>query len=327
MPSLWDDYCGLERSPAGLPRYRCAPVASHEETYLARLPDDRPVFLMATIESDALALDLRNVRVSHGLRAEVLAQGSGSQWGIFTLIECRSGDPELQRLFTEAVGNLMPRSKSERTSAGLSRLVQKLAELFSALDSPGRREALGLWGEMFAIAQSRDPVRLTRAWHSEVDAQFDFAEELERLEVKTTTRLDRRHEFAHVQLTPPDPVVCTIVSIVTERIDSGTTLEDLRREILLRLDADIELRAKIDRCYVEALGADWRRAGEQGFDRRLAENSLRLFDTTGVPRIQAAVPNGVTNVRYESCLAIAQPLSQAHSTLRPLARLIPIRPQ
>ena len=83
---------------------------------------------------------------------------------------------------------------------------------------------------------------------------------------------------------------------------------DLWQQALDAAGSDNDLRSKIDRLCVQALGDQWITARDHKFDRAEALEQLRVIAVDEVPRI-TDVPEGVGRVHFESDLRDSKPIS------------------
>jgi hypothetical protein len=115
------------------------------------------------------------------------------------------------------------------TPNALGDAIEAMESLFeSGLKSRVSRETeIGLAGELLVIAESADSSRLATTWHTKSEGQFDFSEQGERLEVKTTTGAERVHWFSSGQLEPIPGVCTSFISIILPVVEAGSTVASL----------------------------------------------------------------------------------------------------
>ena len=93
----------------------------------------------------------------------------------------------------------IPQLGEEPTPKDISEKTQMLIDLFKEM--PNKRSSIiGLWGELFLIASSKNITKCLEAWHQHSEDKYDFYDNNEALEVKCTTQTDRKHQFKHDQL-------------------------------------------------------------------------------------------------------------------------------
>jgi hypothetical protein len=175
--------------------------------------------------------------------------------------------------------------------------IDALVELFRRASNPPRKTVQGLWAELFVIERASDPSALLRCWHAAPEDRFDFAEDVQRLEVKTAAGGMRLHRFAQEQLRPAGNTRVMIVSVLMERSVGGPSISDLI-DVIRRRVADPNLLIRLDAVVAETLGKEWRAALEDRFDRQLAEQSIRFLDARTIPSVPAELPPEVTEVHF-----------------------------
>jgi len=229
----------------------------------------------------------------------------------FCRAACDPGIPGLHPLFVHALAGAVESFPAELSSSEVDRFFDDTVELFRAFTAPARTSVLGLWGELFLIAASPCRNTLLSGWHVSPDQAFDFAFPNACVEVKTTARHNRQHEFAMTQLRGAHLPVF-VASIVAERSDAGESVFDLASVIQEGLTP--ANHAKLWRLVAESLGGDAEGAADLRFLWTAAANSLRFYAAASLPAPE--VPNAaapcISAVRFSLDLDRAP-------TLEPLA--------
>lgn len=180
--------------------------------------------------------------------------------------------------------------------------VDALRGLFAGLSSSPMRAEIGLWGELFVIAQSVDIVSIAEAWGADANSIFDFSDADSRLEVKTTLGPSRRHSFSLAQLVGANSLSVAVASIVTTEVASGVATFELLAEVDRRLRHRPDLRQAILKRVVASIGADLDL--QRRFDINQAMATCRLYDFDAVPR--PAVMQGVIDLRWTVEMPLVQ---------------------
>ncbi len=166
----------------------------------------------------------------------------------------------------------------------LSDIVSQLSELFETgrVKALSRDQEVGLIGELLVILGAPDKEFAVSAWRSGDRDRFDFSSHSERVEVKTTTGVDRVHHFNSTQI--PGPTDCRVIvaSVVLSLVEVGTTLRQLVDLVTGQLTSAVsrsELLAKTGAVV------SW---GEQDsalcFDLRTSARTARFISSADVPR-------------------------------------------
>lgn len=224
-------------------------------------------------------IELKNLTVRFNAACRIHEDGVVHD-GTFTVVACTTTEPDLHRVFLEAVQILLGSFSGADTEVASA--VHSLVELFRSLTNAPIGGTVGVWGELFVIAQSSNPGTLLASWHDATGDHFDFARADERVEVKTTIGR-REHRFRLEQLQPPAGARLWIASIVTESSAAGSTVMELVEQIRHQV-ADGELSAKLVSVVAQALGSDARDWSRVRYDPARAFDSLRFFEADLVPR-------------------------------------------
>ena len=112
--------------------------------------------------------------------------------------------------------------------------VHRLAAIFQKTQKPPARTVNGLFGELYLISRSTNPVRTLTAWRTDETARFDFVEGDVRLDVKATTGRMRAHSFSYEQCNSPPNTLSIVASMFVERVSRGITLRILIDDITSR---------------------------------------------------------------------------------------------
>jgi hypothetical protein len=202
----------------------------------------------------------------------------------------------------------------------IANMLDVLAELFRVMAQPARREAAGLWAELFLITSSADPVRMVRAWHMSAGDKFDFADGTDRLEVKASMRETRCHHFAYDQAHPPAGCIGYVASIIIRRSAAGMSVADLWKTARGQMGTAVDL-LKVDTQCLLALGAGWEQARQERFDSEFARGTLRIFAVEDIPRVPLCVVPGVSDIHFVTDLTFSVPLQRSNTS--PLLGLLP----
>jgi hypothetical protein len=109
------------------------------------------------------------------------------------------------------------------------------------------------------------------------------------------------------QLSPPPGLRVIVASFVLSPSGKGLSVFDLWERVDSVLP--IVLRRRLESQMAAALGSEWRNGTRLAFDPRDAVNSLRFYHARDIPRVDPAVPIGVSEVRFVSDLTGARAIS------------------
>jgi hypothetical protein len=268
-----------------------------------------PSLLIATTigeQASGPPLVLEHVCLQQGVDCRITEPDGSTETHRLTLIRCTDSDQTLRDYFLKVCGAIVGVLGNEPTGIDVRRTLQRLVELFRALQKPPRKSVLGLWGELYVMSHATDVLTIARAWHLLPEERFDFSLGCQRLEVKAASGRKREHHFALEQLVPIGGTQVVIASLLAERSSAGASISDLLGLIRLEAKDDAELLLHVDTVIAEALGVAWRRGMDERFDDRLASSTLAFFDPGTVPKPTSAPPPEVSEVHFKSDLSGCQ---------------------
>lgn len=255
--------------------------------------------------SDLHRQNLR-VRFNHTCNVRI---GTIAREETVVLIECLTTEERVEDAFMQVLSLILPIS-AFRAADEINEAVQDLADLLGALRKPALKSALGLWGELFVIARSKNMQVVADSWHAETYERHDFGSHDLRVEVKTTLG-GRSHSFSLEQIRPGQGIRVIVASILTSPYSAGATIEDLIQKISLNVSS--ETAKSVAKIALKTLGEGWRQASEFRFDNQMAETTLRWIDGSDVPSIEE-VPPEISNVRFTVDLTLCRRLSDEDMT-------------
>lgn len=310
--NIWERFGALAPAEdAAWPALRLAGTDSH---YLAKGTAGEPVFLLKVQHRRVprVPLGLRYVQVEFEVDCAVRdpndAEG-GPVSATFCRVVCDPATPGLHQLFVNALAGAAEGLPPVLSPAGTDRFFDDAVELFRLFAAPARNSVLGLWGELFVITASPCPDVLVTGWHVTPEQTFDFVFPSAHLEVKTTARSGRQHEFALGQLRAPQLPVY-VASLMVEQGDAGDSVFDLANAIQDGLSS--VNRAKLWRLVAQSVGGEADDAAQVRFVQTSARNSLRFYDAAELPapEIPAAARACVSAVRFSLDIDRAPPLQE-----------------
>jgi hypothetical protein len=286
-------------NPAG--RFSAQPIPGLRSCSVGKDASGWPVLLIETDSCGrgpvAPPIVLENLSVLHNADCRMQDVYGGTSIHRLSVIRCCGDNAVLHEYFLRALTPVIASLPERPTREQVVAAVNTLIELFRRASQSPRKTVQGLWAELFVIQRAADPSALLRCWHIEPEDRFDFAEDLQRLEVKAATGRIRTHRFSQEQLRPPAGTLAMIASILIERSAGGQSVNDLVDDIRQRV-ADPDLLIRLDAVVAETLGKEWRAAQEDRFDRQLAVESIRFLDARTIPSVPASLPPEVTDVHF-----------------------------
>jgi hypothetical protein len=230
----------------------------------------------------------------------------------FCLVRCDAETPELHELFVRCVSAAIEELPENCSTRELESCISKLRDLFSALARPSAREISGLWSELFVISRCKNSVRALSLWHEDQFDRFDFSSSALHIEIKSTVRGLRAHEFALEQLQQPVEGAGFVVSMVLQPLTGGISVLDLAREIEAEVTKFPRLKQKLWENVAKTLGADFSDNLDKRFDQAFAERGLTVYSMNDIPRPETPSDPRITALRFVSDLtAVSSSLPDA----------------
>lgn len=277
-----------------------------------------PVILISSI-ADQTSLSQKNVRLKylqliHNTECKVSENGNTSH-AVYTVIIFKSDQPYLQRYFLGIAETLIQSLSINPTQKEVAETFKTFVEIFRSLSDVPTKTIHGLWSELFVIETSKQPAALLNYWHCNPDEKFDFNADVEKLEVKSSSTLERIHTFASEQLNPPVDKQVLIASVFLKQTTHGQSIADLASSIQQRV-ADNDLAEKMYSIIAATLGNTLEQSLKIKFDYDLAKNSLRFYNHQEIQKIEKVnIPNRVSEVRYKSNMTDLNPINPAYMSV------------
>lgn len=300
--------------------YSVAPVPGHPGYFIGKDNESYACVLIAVADRDGrphATIRLESLEVQFEVQSLIKAGGKISE-GTFTVVRCRSGEPEIIRYFLSVCETILRILGTQPTRAAIADAINRLALIFQRLQKPPLRPVNGLFGELLLIRLCHDPLRALAAWRTQAISRFDFSAGDIRVDVKTTNGRIRAHNFSYEQCNPPPGTIAIAASLFVERAAGGVSLRELVLEVERLVGSSTELVLKLHDIVTATLGNALPEALGIRFDRRLATSSLQFYDLKAIPAIRGDLPAGVGDVHFRSDLSSA--------TTIPIAGLIAREP-
>ena len=324
LDALFETIVAPVGGDAGKPLYAVLPVPDYQSYFVGKDRDSYACLLITTADFSRRQpppIRLESLDVQFGLPCHIKKAHGPDQEERFTVIRCRSLDYEIVRYFL-FICNAVLRIVGDRPAQhAVASAVHRLAAIFQKTQKPPARTVNGLFGELYLIHRSTNPVRTLTAWRTDETARFDFVEGDVCLDVKATTGRVRAHNFSYEQCNSPPNTLSIVASMFVERVSRGITLRTIIDDILAIVASNMDLALKLHEVTAATLGTSTKEAMELAFDVTLTDTSLRFFNLADVPSVRGPLPAGVSDVRFRSDLSALEDLSvQALIDLDPIFR-------
>jgi hypothetical protein len=302
MSGLFEVFTALPNA-LGVSEYKAIQVSSRRKDFLAKSADGAPVFLLHD-SSDAKynpGINFRHLSAEFHATCRVQTD-VGALEDQFCLVWCDGSSSELHELFVRCVAAAIEELPEVSATRDLESCILRLRNLFRALASPSAREIGGLWAELFVILKSGNPTLALTFWHADQFDRFDFSSDYFRLEVKSTVKSIRAHEFSLEQLQSSTSGVGLVASVMLQPLTGGVSVLDLARTIEAEVVGSTGLKQKLWKNVAATLGADFSERLDKRFDLSYAERWFAMYAMDDVPRLDNPIDPRVTSIRFVSDL-------------------------
>ena len=229
----------------------------------------------------------------------------------YTIILLKSLESDIQKYFLDLVYIVLRKLSVNPMVTVLKHEIAKVISLFTAPSVFSKEVIKGLWAELFAIVRSQDPLYLINSWHVSPEDKYDFNDGIDKVEVKATKNQERMHTFAIEQLNPNKDSKLVIASVIVIASGQGVNVFDLIDAISERV-TDVDELLKLKEIAYQTIGPHLEESKKLRFDVSMASSTYRLFNHYDVPSISmSAIPVGVSNVHFSSCLKDIEPANIA----------------
>ncbi|OPB19181.1 PD-(D/E)XK motif protein [Pseudomonas fluorescens] len=299
---VFKDYKSLPRAESG-EKFIALSLSDRRQDFLAKDMNGAPIFLLhdASIPRYVPSIQFLYLNAQFHTTCSVHVAGTVIQ-DQFAVISCDSNAPDLYELFIKCFSAAIEELPLNSGTRELEESIQGLLDLFRVMSTPSGREIAGLWAELFIIDRSSDPLLLLNYWHSDTYEKFDFSWPGGCLEIKSTIRETRAHEFSMAQLQPPMNGEGYVGSILMQSLSGGVSIIDLANSIDDVASKYPALRKKLWSNIASALGNDFSEKIDRRFDISFSERNFMAFHMNDIPGLRQPIDPRITGIRYSVSL-------------------------
>jgi hypothetical protein len=262
----------------------------------------QPMFFIKCDEkTKAISLDtnLEFISVQYNRQCQLINKKGKIEEGFYTIISLKSDSDYLQEYFLKIVFVLVKNLSEKPLLKYLKIEIEKLINLFTKFSKPALKTIQGLWAELLIIEQSKNPEYLVKSWHNSTSDKYDFNDGNDKIEVKSTSKSRRIHNFSLEQLIPNSKSKLIVSSIMTIETGTGTNIFDLIEMIELKIK-DENLIYRMNEIVASTLGKDFEKAFDIYFDYQFSIDSIQHYASVDIPTINInSIPSIIMNVRFD----------------------------
>lgn len=273
--------------------------------------DELPLFFIKCEEvSNEKVLDynLESISIHFNQKCQLKAKDKKVTEGNYTIIALKTDSVNLQEYFLNIIYFVILKLPEISKLQVLKIEIENLIILFTKFSKSPIKTIQGLWAELLVIEQSSNPEYLIKSWHYSSTDKFDFNDGIDKIEVKSTAKSRRIHNFSMEQLNPNKNSKLIIASVFSIETGKGKTIFDLMKLIDDKVkDKDVLFR--INEVLLDTLGKDFERIFEHYYDYQLAVDSLAFFECDSVPKIEVScLRSEISNIHFDCDLSDTQEL-------------------
>ena len=223
----------------------------------------------------------------------------------FHRIACKNADITTLEQFDTIFKYLFKKIQHPIKDDEILKLIFSLEELFKVTPTKNKENLrIGLYGELLFLHSifTNGYKKILEKYHSNFFSKHDIElNDKIRIEIKTTTKESRIHNFRHNQISRTDLKVY-VGSVLLEQSDEGLSLYDLC-EILMNESRSADFDFDLDKLmkFVEVSDHD----KGPSFSYQLALDKIRIIEANKLPHLDISDVNGVTNISYDVECALA----------------------
>lgn len=228
----------------------------------------------------------------------------------FNILKCNTiTKPDIDAFLMVCQSFISGAKREELSSRSLLSLFHSLRRLFATVpEKETEKVRIGLWGELFFMRAFGGFDFWARYWHEDPMDRFDFYGNGQALEVKTTLREERVHEFSHRQVYSQNLRNIAVASLKLNPTADGLSLLQLISECKQQL-TDLNAAIKLERAA--------RKANMMGtpfpgpiFDADHSKESTKIYFADSIPHFNIPEPPGVFNTKYNINFSDSRSMSQ-----------------
>lgn len=284
--------------------FKAIPLNTTRKDFLAKSDDGAPVFLLHDSSTAKYnpGINFRYLSAQFHATCRVQTNTVDLQ-DQFCLVWCDATAPELHELFVRCVGAAIEELPENCGTRELESCISQLRDLFRTFALPSSREVSGLWAELFVISRCGNPIHALSLWHEDQFDRFDFSSSSMRLEVKSSVRGLRVHEFALEQLQTPSEGAGFVTSVLLQPLTGGIGVLELAKSIEISVGRVPRLKKKLWENVAKTLGADFSDQLDKRFDMTFAGKNLAVFAMNDIPKPPTPSDPRITAIRFVSDLS------------------------
>ena len=301
----------LKRNRRDDNRYEVESFSQQLPHKLGCTKDGRPIFFVECCDSTKqVDIKLSLFTVMYNRSCDIYDNATKENFvKQYSVLQLNSDDEEFQKYFLDVVNMVLLRLPQTPETTVLDTEIKKIITLFTNAKRPSVSAIRGLFAELMVIDMAKDPKYLLRSWHVTPQDPFDFNDGVDKIEVKSCTKEQRKHTFSLEQLYPGENTRLVIASLAVLQTGFGMSVYDLMDRISYKVQDDINLLIHLRECVTATVGKYFDEVAEYQFDYGISEETFATYDSKDIPRIdKGTIPTGISNIRFTVDFADIKPI-------------------
>ena len=256
----------------------------------------RPVFFIKTsgITKKNEPITLEKITVRHSENIIIENQKNKKEYE-FSLIHFTDNNIEFYEYFLDQIDSINKMIKKNISKDELDNFLGSIIDIWRGIKEPSTEKIIGLWGELFTILNSKDIELAVMSWHNKNNNKFDFYNNNEAVEIKSTTNNIRKHHFSQSQLNTKEEIF--VISLLLQDDISGYTINDLKDEILKKIKDD-NLILNFKKIFYRTKGTyEGVKIEKIKYNLNYTKKNIKVFNSKDIPII-TNIPEHITDVEF-----------------------------
>lgn len=298
-----DEFQRIPKS-ASYDEFEAVRVSLARDDFLVKGPNGEPIFLLRDFSSIRYVMGrtLKYIKAEFHLTCGIKYEGNYLS-GQFAMISCGAESPELHEIFLRCVGASIAVLPPICGTAELENIIIDLLEIFRVLAEPAATDISGFWAELWVIMNSSNIPFALELWHSDIYDRYDFSSSDVFLEIKSTTKSFRIHDFSLEQLNPPENGNGLVISVMLQQLSGGVGILDLVENIEESLTDHPHLKKKLWSIVTKTLGNDFSEQIDKRFDAAFAARNVNVYLMVDIPSMGPLNDARISNVKFSANLS------------------------
>ncbi len=255
------------------------------ENQIAKDYMGRPLFFIKTsgITKNNNPITLEKIKLEHSKKIIIQNKNNKKEYK-FSFIYFTDNNSIFYEYFLDQIETLNKLIQKNITKDELENLLNTIIEIWRGITEPSKEKIIGLWGELFTIFNSNDIELAILSWHNKNNNKYDFYNNNEAVEIKSTTNNIRKHHFSQSQLNTKEETF--IISLLLQDDINGYTITDLKNKILEKINNE-NLILNFKKIFYKTIGLyNGSKIEKLKFNLNYTRSNIKIFYSKNIPILE-----------------------------------------